>query len=151
MVFSQTAVSSHCKPTTNNRQRKQMEPTFRCGTKIAIEELAEELNLPHRPGIQDWSYEVSNADDIDRYITHYGLTTNEDKKFILMEMILQAIVDQSDEMQLMTYWLKIKPILIKDFSIHEFTIKYWKNLTKANFDNCKILGSLLRQIGMHRA
>lgn len=124
-----------------------MVPSFRYATKNAIEELAEELDLPHHLGMQDWAYEVSNKYDIDKYISCYGLTTDEDKKFVLMEMILQAIVDQADEKQLMTYWLKVKPILIKDFAIHEFTINYWKNLTEVNFENCKILSPLLSQIG----
>ncbi len=123
-----------------------MKPTFRCGTIKAIEELAEELNLPNDLTMQDWSYEVSNPNDIDKYIYHYSLTTDDDKKFVLIEMILQAIVDQSDEQQLLLCWEKVKPILTDDFKIHEFTIHYWKDLTDGNFENCKTLSPLLRQI-----
>ena len=45
-----------------------MEPTFRCGTRKAIDELAEELNLPNEKWMQDWPYEVVNASDIEKYI-----------------------------------------------------------------------------------
>ncbi|MFM9948049.1 MAG: hypothetical protein ACKV1O_08940 [Saprospiraceae bacterium] len=123
-----------------------MKPTFRCGTKKAIDELAEELNLPNDLNMQDWSYEVSNPNDIDKYISHYYLTADDDKKFVLMEMILQAIVDQSDVQQLLICWKKVNPILTDNFKIHEFTVHYWKDLTDDNFDNCKILSPLLRQL-----
>jgi hypothetical protein len=123
-----------------------MEPTFRCGTRKAVDELAEELKLPNNLAMQDWSYEVANPNDIDKYISHYYLTTDDDKKFVLIEMILQAIVDQSDEQQLLICWEKVKPILTDDFKIHEFTIHYWKDLTDDNFENYKTLGPLLKQL-----
>jgi len=123
-----------------------MKPTFRFGTKKAIDELAEELQLPNDSTMQDWSYEVSNPNDIDKYIAHYHLTTDDDKKFVLMEMILQAIVDQPDEEQLMVGWKKVHPVLEDNFNIHEFTVHYWKDLTDDSFDNCKTLNPLLRQL-----
>ena len=123
-----------------------MEPAFRCGNRKAIDELAVELNLPNDLAMQDWSYEVANPNDIDKYISHYNLTTNDDKKNVLIEMILQSIVDQSNEQQLLICWEKVKPILTDDFKIHEFTIHYWKDLTDDNFENCKTLSPLLKQL-----
>ena len=61
-----------------------MEPTFRCGTRKAVDELSEELKLPNNLAMQDWSYEVANPNDIDKYISHYYLTTDDDKKFVLI-------------------------------------------------------------------
>lgn len=127
-------------------KKERMNPIFRCGTRKAIEELATELNLPNDLSMQDWSYEVSNPNDIDKYISHYFLTEDDDKKFVLMEMILQALVDQSYEQQILIYWDKIKPILTDNFNIHEFTVHYWKELTDNNFENCKTLTPLLRQL-----
>lgn len=123
-----------------------MKPTFRCATRKVIDLLAVELNLPTDPNMQDWAYEVSNPNDIDKYICHYNLTIDDDKKFVLVEMILQAIVDQPDEQQLLIYFEKVKPILTDDFKIHEFTIHYWKVLTHENFENCKTLSLLLTQL-----
>ena len=122
-----------------------MAPAFRCGTKKAIDELAEELNLPNSLTMQDWSYEVSNPNDLGKYISHYSLTIDEDKKFVLMEMILQGIVNQPTEEQLLFYWKRVYPFLTENFKIHEFTINYWQNLTEGEFDNYKILSQLLRQ------
>ena len=123
-----------------------MKPIFRCGTKKVIEELAGELNLPNDFTMQDWSYEVTNPNDIDKYISQYLLTMDDDKKFVLMEMILQAIIDQPDEQQILICWEKVNPILIDNFNIHEFTIHYWKDLTDSNFKNYKTLRPLLRQL-----
>ena len=41
--------------------KKQMEPTFRCGTRKAIDALVEELNLPNDLTMQDWSYESGKS------------------------------------------------------------------------------------------
>lgn len=123
-----------------------MEPTFRFAQTNAIKELADELHLPYNTSMQDWSYEVSNPNDIDSYISHYQETTDDDKKFVLMEMILQAIVDQDTEEQLLFYWGKVSPILTDDFRIHEYTVYYWKKLTEIHFENCKTLSPLLRTI-----
>ena len=123
-----------------------MPPTFRCASQIAINELAIELNLPNSPHMQDWSYEVADPDQIEMYITHYNQTTDEDKRFVLMEMILQALIDQSTEEQLLHYWEKVQPLLVKDFAIHAFTIHYWKSMTDVNFENCKTLSPLLEQL-----
>ncbi len=122
-----------------------MEPVFRSGTKKAIVELSAELNLHYDLNMQDWSYEVSNPKEIEKYISCYKISTDDDKKFVLMEMIIQAIVDQPNELQLLNYWKIVTPLLLENFKIHEFNIHYWKELSKDNFDNCKILNPLLIQ------
>jgi len=87
-----------------------MEPTFRCGTRKAIDELAEELILPNDLTMQDWAYEIANPNDIDKYISHYGLTTDDDKKFVLMKIIIQATEEQNTEELFQKYCRTIKPI-----------------------------------------
>ncbi len=123
-----------------------MEPTFRCGTRKAIEELAEELNLPYEKWMQDWPYEVVIASDIDKYIGHYETLLDDDKKFVLMEGIIQATEDQKTEELFLKYWEKINIILKKDFSIHEFTIHYWSCFDIENIKDCWKLTPLMRQL-----
>ena len=120
--------------------------TFRCGTIKATTELAKELNLPFDPSMQDWSYEVANPNDLDKYIAHYDITIDDDKKFVLLEIILQATVDQTDKERLLHYWQEIKPIINKDFKIHEYTIAYWASLNETNFEDSLILSPLLREL-----
>ena len=47
-----------------------------------------------------------------------------------MEMILDSLADQPNEADFLKYWKKAKPILIKDYLIHEFTVHYWKQMTE---------------------
>ena len=124
---------------------KYMKPTFRCGTRKAIDELAEELNLPNDLTMQDWEYTAGNPHEIEKYISHYVSTTDDDKKFVLMELIIQATEDQETEDLFITYWNKIKPILEKDFKIHEYTIYYWSCFDNEDVNNCWKLTPLIRQ------
>ena len=127
-----------------------MKPKFRCATKKALEELAAELNL--RDSIPEWdsmagySYTPANPADIEQYIDYYSLIEEEDKKFVLMEMILGANVEQLDETNFIKYWKIVKPILIENYSIHEYTIHYWKDMTEQNFENCKFLSPQLQKL-----
>lgn len=102
-----------------------MKPEFRSGTHKAIEELAQELNLPMGSYMQEWSYTSGEPEDIEKYISHYQVITDEDKKFVMMEIIVQAVDDQSEKEQRLKYWNVIEPLLRSDFKIHEHTIYYW--------------------------
>ncbi len=123
-----------------------MEPTFRYGTRKAIDELAEELNLPNKLTMQDWSYEVANPNEIDKYISHYGSTKDDDKKFVLMEIIIQATEEQNTEELFQKYCEAIKPILETYFKLHEFTIYYWSCFDNENLEDCWKITPLIRQI-----
>jgi len=127
-----------------------MEPEFRCVTKRALDELAIELNLrdkiPSWDAVAGYSYTPQNYEDVQEYLDYYYKLEDDDKKFVLIEMILDAIVEQPLKSNFYKYWEKVKPLLIKDYLIHEYTIYYWKDLTEENFENCKYLNPLLNEI-----
>lgn len=123
-----------------------MEPTSRYGTRKAIDELAEELNLPFEEWMQDWPYEIASPSDIEKYIAHYEKLTDEDKKFVLMEAIIQATEEQASDELFSKYWDKVKPILEEDFAIHEYTIHYWSCFDNENLDECWKISSLMRKL-----
>ena len=123
-----------------------MEPTFRCGTRKAIDELSEELNIPHDSSMQDWSYTEGNPDDIEKYILHYSLTKDDDKRFILMEFIIHATEDQNTEESFLKYCERIKPILESDFKLHDYTIHYWACFDNENIENCWKISPFMRQM-----
>lgn len=122
------------------------EPKFRLGTKEAIESLASELNLPYEQYMQDWAYEVANPDDIERYIKHYSSKLDKDKKFVLMEIIIQALNDQKSDKHLFQYWNIVKPIIIRDFKVHEYTVYYWSCLESNEYDDFWNITPLMREI-----
>ena len=125
-----------------------MKPKFRSGTKKAIEELAEELNLPFDEWMQDWPFEVVNPSDIDKYINHYKLLNDDDKKFVLLDGIIQSVEEQSNE-ELFQKNLKIvRQILEKDYDIYEYQIYYWACLenNKNEIDDCWKVTPMMRDL-----
>ena len=127
-----------------------MEPIFRCGTREAIDKLAEKLNLPNNLTMQDWSYTAGNPNDIEKYIYHYDETTDEDEKFVLMELIIQATEDQEKQKLFTKYWNRVKFILEKDFNIHEYTIHYWSCFDNEDEEDCWKITPLMRQLWADR-
>ena len=118
---------------------------MRCGTKEAIEKLARALKLPYDQTMQDWSYEVTNAGDIEKYIEQYTITPGEDEKFVLMEMIIQATNDQPHEELFLKYWYRIEEFLKADLSIHEYTIFYWACFDRENLSGTWIITPHMRK------
>ncbi|HSY76811.1 MAG TPA: hypothetical protein VK890_08140 [Bacteroidia bacterium] len=123
-----------------------IEPEFRCATKRAIDELASELNLVNEPGMQDWEYEVAEPNDIERYITHYKKLTDDDKRFVLMEIIIQATNDQPDTAGFSKYWNVIKPLLQNNFKIHEYSVFYWSCFDNKNIEDCFTITPNMREL-----
>lgn len=122
------------------------EPKPRYRTLKAIEELSKELNLRYERWMQDWPYEVAEAADIEKYIAHYRVTVDEDKKFVLMEAIIHATTDQRQKTDFEKYWNIIKPLLIDNFSIHEYSIFYWSCFELDDLADCFIITPNMRQL-----
>ncbi|MGD1890171.1 MAG: hypothetical protein ACFB15_06185 [Cyclobacteriaceae bacterium] len=102
------------------------EPKFRSETREAIDSVAQKLNLPIEDWMQDWAYIVANEDQLKSYIDLYDRTVDDDEKFVLMQLIIQAADLRKQENQLSDAdWQIIKQRLKTDFSIHEYTIFYW--------------------------
>jgi hypothetical protein len=123
-----------------------MEPNFRCGTRKAIEELSIEINIPFNESNQDWSYTNGNYLDIEKYLSHYITLLDEDKKFVLMEVIIQSIEDQENEKLFDKYCILIKPILELEFDLHEYTIHYWCCFFNDNLKDCFNISNFMREI-----
>jgi hypothetical protein len=123
-----------------------MAPTFRCGTRKALDELSEELRIPFKESMQDWSHTEGNPDDIEKYIAHYKLETDDDKKFVLMEFIIQATEDQRNEELFSEYASITKQLLQANFKLHEYTIHYWACFDNENIADCWTIAPLMRQL-----
>lgn len=120
------------------------EPKFRCETKKAIEELIVELDLPENT--QDWCWIVAQPKDIEKYIAHYNSISDEDKKFTLMEIIIQATTDQADEMDFLKYWEIVKSFLKNNFKIHEYSVFYWCCFDNEDVEDCWKITPYMRQL-----
>ena len=125
-----------------------MKPKFRSGTTKSIKELAEELNLPFDEWMQDWPFEVVNPSDIDKYINHYKLLNDDDKKFVLLDGIIQSVEEQSNEELFQKYLKIVRQILEKDYDIYEYQIYYWACLEndKNEIDDCWKVTPMMRDL-----
>lgn len=113
------------------------EPKLRFVTNKAIEELTKGLNLIYDlDDYQDWEYIVGKPEDIDRYIDYYNSDIDDDSKFALMEIIIQAVEDQGEENSFLKYSEIVQKILHLNFKIHEYTIFYWSCFDKENLRDC---------------
>lgn len=125
------------------------EPPFRCSTKKALDELETELKLreknPYWESMAGYSYTPGNPNDIQEYLDYYEQLKDDDKRFTLMEMILDSLAEQQTEDDFLKFWHKTKPILIRDYSIHEFTIHYWKQMTE-EFERSNIMTPRIKEL-----
>ena len=55
-----------------------------------------------------------------------------------MEMLIQALTDIENQNDFDENWKRLKPRIIKDFIIHEYTIFYWSCFGKNLFDCWKV-------------
>jgi hypothetical protein len=123
------------------------EPKLRFVTEKAITELTKELNLVYNlEDYQDWEYIVGNENDIAKYIEHYMSLIDDDKRFALMEIILQALTDQNTEENLNKYWRIINPILQQNFLIHKYSIHYWSCFDNENIEDCWKITPFMRKL-----
>jgi hypothetical protein len=121
-------------------------PQYRFGTKVAEKLLAAELDLPYDDSMQDWAYEVAKSDDLENYLNHYNSLSDEDEKFVLMQLIIQAINDKKGLVELEFYWENVKGLLIKDFKIHQYTIFYWSVFHAENANEEWVISPYMRNI-----
>ncbi|WP_323757090.1 hypothetical protein [Roseivirga sp.] len=117
---------------------KVKEPKFRCGTEKAIKELVAKYDYPYADWMQDWPYEIAESKEIENYFQHYNEQTDEDKKFSLMEMLIQALTDIEDPNEYDKNWNRLRLKIIEDFEIHEYTIFYWSCFGQSISDCWKV-------------
>jgi hypothetical protein len=101
-------------------------PSARYGGPEGIKTLAKLFDYFIDPFSQDWTYEVSEPERISDYIAAYkNHPLDDDAKFSLMEMIIQAVNDQPNLEERERWWKEVGSILRSDFDLHEYTIYYW--------------------------
>jgi hypothetical protein len=123
-----------------------LEPIPRYETRASIDYLTAALDLTDDYGMQDWPYEIAAPKDIEKYLDRYRSITNEDHQFVLMQMIIQATEDQTNNHDFDKYCSIVKDLLIQDFTIHQYTIYYWASMDQADLSNAWKIAPLMREI-----
>jgi hypothetical protein len=96
--------------------------------------------------MQDWPIEVFIPADIENYLDHYEKLTDDDKKFVLMEGILDATEHQPTNELFIKYWSKVKQLLENDFNVHEYTVHYYACFEIQTIEDYWKMTPLMRQI-----
>jgi hypothetical protein len=109
-------------------KRIKTKPKERYWTGDSCLALSKIFDLPYNNLMQDWPYEVADSKSIQKYLDYYSVVDDDDIKFTLMTMIIQAVNDQQSSEKLKFYWGKVVPFLTKNFNIHEWTIYYWSSI-----------------------
>ncbi|WP_147239356.1 hypothetical protein [Tenacibaculum sp. E3R01] len=127
------------------KKMKIEESKFRCGNGKAIKELVAKYAYLYSDWMQDWPYDIAESKEIENYFQHYDEQIDEDKKFSLMEMLIQALTDIEDKNDFDKNWKRLKSRIIKDFEIHEYTILYWSCFGE-NLSDCWKVTPYIREL-----
>lgn len=119
-------------------------PAPRYETAVAIKQLATDLNLPNEHWMQDWAYIVSIPQHIDKYISHYKKLSNDDQKFTLMMLILQALEEQ--DTQINKYKSEVRELLQHEYPLHAYTIFHWCSFDNEDLNDCWRITPMMREI-----
>ena len=129
------------------------EHLWRFPTRAAIDALSLRFGLANDPAMQDWEWQVADADRIDEFVA--ALETDglsEDERFTLMEIVLQSFEELSAPLELDQRWKRILEILDQNVSLHGHSIWYWSCLDVEDPTDWWRVTPYMRSIlGKHRA
>ena len=123
------------------------QPKMRFVTQKAIEELTRNLNLEFDlEDYQDWEFIVGKSADIAKYIEYYISEIDDDNKFALMEIIIQATEEQEVENDFIKYSEIVQRLLSENFQLHEHSIFYWSCFDINNLEDCWRITPIMRSL-----
>lgn len=123
------------------------QPKLRFVTLKAIKDLTKNLNLQYTlSDYQDWEFIVGKSEDIEEYINYYTTEVDEDNKFALMEIIIQATEDQTTENDFLKYLKIVLKLLQDNFRLHEYSVFYWSCFQNENIEDCWNVSPFMRKL-----
>ena len=108
---------------------------LRYPTAAAIQLLAQRLGLPNEPNMQDWPWEVSDANRLDEFLAVYReKSLSDDERFTVMETIIQSFDDLGESIVTGPRWLDAMALLDRNIDLHASSVWYWSSLENDNVD-----------------
>jgi len=112
------------------------EPEPRYPTRAAIDALARRFGLANHPGMQDWEWEVADAERIDEFLAAYaGGELTDDERFTLMETILQSFEQLPHPADEDPRFPRLLGLLERNAALHRHTIWYWAAYQSGDLDD----------------
>jgi hypothetical protein len=101
------------------------EHLLRFPTKEARVRLAQLLRLPYHESMQDWEWEVAEANRVAEFLhTYESSDLSEDEQFSLMEIIIQSVEDSETACD-SAEWQRVLRHLDERISLHAHSVWYW--------------------------
>jgi hypothetical protein len=120
-------------------------------TRAAIDRLAARLGLRNEPQMQDWEWEVADAERLDEFIALYGdPQLSEDERFTLMETIIQSCEDLGDALEGDPRWSKVQALLEEHLDLHISSVWYWAALENDLDDAWRVSPFMRDLVEKHR-
>ncbi|MCH8622296.1 hypothetical protein [Undibacterium sp. TS12] len=111
---------------------------YRFPTRAAIDALASRFNLPNTRDMQDWEYQVADANRINEFLAAYDSgELSDDEKFTLAAMLFQSFWNALDEGQTFLNsagWKHFLDLIEQDIEIHIYLVWYWSSVEKSEAD-----------------
>ena len=104
---------------------KDNQPAIKLWSQQAMQEVAADLGIDFDPEMQDWPFEIASDSDIQLYVDLYDAQTDAEKKFVIMDMIIEANTNQISRQLLQDNWIETKMRLMNNYSLHEYQIYHW--------------------------
>lgn len=102
------------------------EHLWRFPTRAAIDALALRFDLPNSHLMQDWEWEVADADRIDEFMAAYQSgQLDDDQRFTLMETIIQSFEDLGEALHADSRWQSVVDLLHVHIKLHAYTVWRW--------------------------
>jgi hypothetical protein len=123
------------------------EHLWRHSTRAAIDALAVRFDLPNTLEMQDWEWEVADADRIDEFVAAYQSgQLDDDERFTLMETIIQSFEDLGEALHVDARWQTVIELLNAHIKLHAYTVWYWANPDEDHYESHWTVTPSLRQI-----
>jgi hypothetical protein len=123
------------------------EHLWRFPTAAAIDSLARRFGLPNDPSMQDWPWEVADAERLDEFLAAYeGGGLSEDERFTLMEIILQSFEDLAASTGFDARWDRALEAIDRNIDLHANSVWYWSALENENPAELWLVTPFLRRI-----
>jgi hypothetical protein len=123
------------------------EHLWRWPTAAAVDSLARRFGLTNDPMMQDWPWEVADADRIDEFLAVYESgELSDDARFTLMEIILQSFEDLGRTRDFDARWARTLDLLERSIDLHAHSVWYWSALDTDDVNEQWLVTPFVRRI-----
>jgi hypothetical protein len=110
--------------------------------------LANRLQLPYDPSMQDWEWEVADPSRFEEFLEVYSSgDLTDDERFTLMEMLIECVEEMGLPMiGSSPQWQTIASRLLARPELHVSSVRYWSCLDDRDLEDCFRVSGPMRAI-----